>query len=518
MMGWIMFNKIKELKEKGLKKTQIARILNSDSRTIKKYWNMSSEEFEKARVNFKQRIVGRNMENYKEPILKWLKEYNDISGAQVFDWLKEAYRDFSMAERTVRLYVASLRKNYCIPKEKITRQYMATPETVIGEQAQVDMGQIKLATIEGNFKKVYLFTMALSYSRYKFSQWQTTPFTTKDLIHLHNLAFKYFKGIPKIIVYDQDRTMFVKENSGDIIMTSDFQKYINLSGFKIHLCRAYDPESKGKIEAVVKFVKNNFAKNRIFSNIEEFNQENNEWLIRTGNAKQHGVTKKIPVEVFALEKQYLLPVPAFIDFHHENANNIITYSLGKDNTVTYKSNRYQLPKGSYTSKHKEVKIITKDGFITFFHSKTDVTLATYKIIREKGVLASHFIKEKLDTKEIKVLEIEIINYFADSMIILDFLKLIKLEKPRYLKEQLNKLKEIIEKNSLDNIEKTLQEFIGRGKCNLSDLEAILLRIPLKEIKESNSFSVPIENIPDSMKNIVPEVRNTSEYDERLVKR
>lgn len=228
--------------------------------------------------------------------------------------------------------------------------------------------------------------------------------------------------------------------------------------------------------------------------------------------------KKIPAEVFALEKQYLLPVPAFIDSHHENANNIITYSLGKDNTVTYKSNRYQLPKGSYTSKHKEVKIITKDGFITFFHSKTGVTLATYKIIREKGVLSSHSIKEKLKTKDIKILEIEIINYFADSMIILDFLRLIKLEKPRYLKEQLNKLKEIIEKNSLENIEKTLQDFIGRGKCNLSNLGAILLRIPLKEIKESNSFSVPIENIPDSMKNIVPEVRNTSEYDERLVKR
>lgn len=40
--------------------------------------------------------------------------------------------------------------------------------------------------------------------------------------------------------------MFVKENSGDIIMTSNFQKYINLSGFKIHLCRAYDPKNKGE--------------------------------------------------------------------------------------------------------------------------------------------------------------------------------------------------------------------------------------------------------------------------------
>ena len=40
MKGWIMFNKIKTLKEQNLKVTQIARILNSDVRTINKYWNM----------------------------------------------------------------------------------------------------------------------------------------------------------------------------------------------------------------------------------------------------------------------------------------------------------------------------------------------------------------------------------------------------------------------------------------------------------------------------------------------
>ena len=110
MKGWIMFNKIKTLKEQNLKVTQIARILNSDVRTIKKYWNMSSEEFELLRTQYKQRIVGRKMDIYEQLILSWLKEFNDISGAQVFDWLKEREQDFSMAERTVRSYVKKLRK------------------------------------------------------------------------------------------------------------------------------------------------------------------------------------------------------------------------------------------------------------------------------------------------------------------------------------------------------------------------------------------------------------------------
>ncbi|MGL5356029.1 MAG: hypothetical protein ACRDAQ_05700, partial [Cetobacterium sp.] len=72
MKGWVMFNKIKTLKEQNLKVTQIARILNSDVRTINKYWNMSSEEFELLRTQHKQRIVGRKMDIYEQLIVSWL--------------------------------------------------------------------------------------------------------------------------------------------------------------------------------------------------------------------------------------------------------------------------------------------------------------------------------------------------------------------------------------------------------------------------------------------------------------
>lgn len=64
MKGSIMFNKIKTLKEQNLKITQTARILNSDVRIINKYWNMSSEEFELLRTQYKQRIVRRKMDIY----------------------------------------------------------------------------------------------------------------------------------------------------------------------------------------------------------------------------------------------------------------------------------------------------------------------------------------------------------------------------------------------------------------------------------------------------------------------
>lgn len=84
-----MFNKIHQLKNEKLKKTQVARLLHSDIGTIKKYWDRSPEQFEILRATNRQRIVGSKMEAYHNVIVTWIKQYKDISTSQIFDWLKE---------------------------------------------------------------------------------------------------------------------------------------------------------------------------------------------------------------------------------------------------------------------------------------------------------------------------------------------------------------------------------------------------------------------------------------------
>ena len=239
MKGWDMFYAIKSLKEKGLKVTQVARILSFDIRTVKKYWDMTAEEFENLKNKNKRKYTKSRMSKYETVILKWLREFNDLSSSQIDDWLRANFEEFDMRERTVRAYVAKLREKYNIPKSTNQRQFLASIETEPGEQAQVDMGQIKLTTDTGKTKKVYLFAMVLSFSKYKFVTWQDRPFRTEDIIRAHHKAFNYFGGVPKTIVYDQDRTMFIRENSGDILKTQLFQKYLNTMNFQIYLCRKF---------------------------------------------------------------------------------------------------------------------------------------------------------------------------------------------------------------------------------------------------------------------------------------
>jgi hypothetical protein len=125
--------------------------------------------------------------------------------------------------------------------------------------------------------------------------------------------------------------MVVSENGGDIIHTYEFERCKNRYGLKIWLCRKADPESKGMVESGIKFVKYNFARNRHFRDIAQWTQDCFAWLERTGNGKVHEETKKIPAEVFALEKQHLRPVPP--TFNSNADGSMVTTPIRKNNTI-----------------------------------------------------------------------------------------------------------------------------------------------------------------------------------------
>jgi transposase len=232
-----------------------------------------------------------------------ITRHPEINGAIIYDHLLETYRDFSPSKRTVRLYVCNLRETEGIPAPVKIRQYSEVEELPFGFQGQVDLGQKVMKDANGKNVRVYVFAMVLSCSRYKFVCFQVDPFTAQTFCEAHDRAFKYFGGRPTELVYDQDRVMVVSENSGDIIFTEAFENYKNYAGFSVHLCRGYDPESKGKVEAVVKYVKCNFLSCRVFHGIAALNSAGLAWLDRTGNGQIHETTKMVPKVVFAKEQR-----------------------------------------------------------------------------------------------------------------------------------------------------------------------------------------------------------------------
>lgn len=169
----------------------------------------------------------------------------------------------------MRLYVANLREELGLPQRKAIRQFVEVAELPPGLQAQVDMGEQKLTDMYGKTVKVYIFAMVMSHLRKRFAVLQDHRFNAQKFVAAHDLAFRYFGGRTIEIVYDQDRVMSVSENAGDLVLTEAFECYARYAGFSIHLCRGADPQSKGKIERVVGYVKNNYLSCRKYCGINE---------------------------------------------------------------------------------------------------------------------------------------------------------------------------------------------------------------------------------------------------------
>ena len=109
----------------------------------------------------------------------------------------------------------------------------------------------------------------------------------KKITDMSHNCFRYFGGMPREMVFDQDSIVCVSENAGDIVYTYEFEKFRQETKMNIYMCRGADPESKGKIENTVKYIKGNFLSNRLYVDDGILNGSCLEWLARTANAKVH---------------------------------------------------------------------------------------------------------------------------------------------------------------------------------------------------------------------------------------
>ena len=160
MKGYRVYNSIKQLKDKGFKRAAVAAQLQINRRTVGRYWAMTADEYEVQRQSLKR---GSSLDDYRERILYWLRAYPTLSAAQVCDWLKEHYKE-DFRERTVSRYVKRLREEYSLKKAVNPRDYEAVPELPLGQQVQVDFGQLLMPNVDGGQTRVYAAAFLLSAS------------------------------------------------------------------------------------------------------------------------------------------------------------------------------------------------------------------------------------------------------------------------------------------------------------------------------------------------------------------
>lgn len=449
MKGWPMYTDLQSLKNLGFSKRRVADKLDIDFRTVSKYWDLSPDEFEKTILS---RERCRTLSLYEGVVIDWLKKHPDMTSAQVWDWLREHYQ-ISVSERATRRFVSGLRKKNNIPKVSVSgpRQYMAVEDPPMGHQMQVDFGVIHVQDVQTRkYRKLYCMGTVLSHSRYKWGIWRAQPFRIQDLIDALELCFEALGGMAKELVFDQDRLLTVSENHGDIIYTKEFESFKQRMGFSVYLCRAGDPESKGKVEATVKYFKNNYARHRNYTALDFWNDDFYAWLDRTANSKVHGTTKKIPAEVYLEERNFLKPVPSTKTM----ITPILTRTVHKDNTIFYKGSRYQLPLGTFRD-GRIVEIKDVDGMLKIYDDIDPILLAEYPLAKERGSLVQNTNFKRDFSQSLNELQKQLVLTMEESAEADLFVSQIRRLKPRYARDQMALIARVVSENPRDVWERAL---------------------------------------------------------------
>lgn len=508
---FMTYFEIHRLYREGFSFRQISEHLVLDRRTVTKYISMNEQDYELMLEQQSQRQ--KSLSPYESFVRKRLELYRDTPSAQMHDWLKEHFKDLpKVTPKTVFNFVSWVRNTHNLPYIKIPRQYEMTEELPYGKQGQVDFGEYNMRNTLGKRAKVFFFTLVLSRSRFKYVWFTDRYFTAHLAIQAHENAFGYIGGIPAELVYDQDKVFVVSENGGDIILTDAFRAYTREQSFSLHFCRKADPESKGKVENVVKYVKQNFLYNRTFHNIETLNDEVLGWLGRTANHLPHGVTRKPPHSELIKEGPYLTP---YLPLTPQSVS-LSTYAVRKDNTISFKGNFFSLPLGTYKGKETQVALQIQGEDLVIFCPGDLSEICRHVLPAGKGIKIINTDHKRDKTASVQQMLSRAAELFGNRIKALQWLEKVRNEKTRYTRDQLTIISEAVRKSDGQTVSLALDYCMEKGIYSATDFRSILeLQKPADKTEPKMAKLNPLSGkVPDNA-NIKPEPSSINTYSDIL---
>lgn len=204
---------------------------------------------------------------------------------------------FTGGRTTVKDYIAAhkylvpVRRTQTAPQGNRGRRYMTGP----GEAFQMDWGFTKVLNPNGAEYQVACFAMICHHCGQRYVEF--FPNAKQENLFIGMIhAFQYM-GIPQYVLTDNMKSVVVKRDlEGHPIWQKDYEAFMKVVGFQTKLCKPRHPFTKGKVERLVRFVKENFLVDRTFQNISDLNWAALNWC-NTQNAVFHRALGFVPQEI-----------------------------------------------------------------------------------------------------------------------------------------------------------------------------------------------------------------------------
>jgi hypothetical protein len=205
----------------------------------------------------------------------------------------------------------------------------------------------------------------LSYSRglyFEFSFDQVMESFLRGHVH----AFGDWRGLPRILLYDNLRSV-VLERRGDAIRFNP--RLLELSAhyhFAARPCQVRAGNQKGRVERVIRYIRESFFAARPFTTLEDFNRQALAWRDQIAHQRPWpGDDSKTVQQAFEEEKPRLLSLPA----HPFDTERLIAVQPGKTIYLRFDLNSYSIPPDAIG---KPLVLAASESTIRILHGEKEI--------------------------------------------------------------------------------------------------------------------------------------------------
>ena len=322
--------------------SELARQYGIDRRTVKKYYD-----------GYEGKPKHHNKSSRLDEYYDLIKTKLSLRGANVravYEYIKDEVDSGIGTYSNFNKYVKS--KGL---KPKKTENGHPRYETDMGVQAQVDWKEdVTLHNRYGEPFTFQVFDYKLGYSRYPVFTYKLYK-TRQDVFDCLIASFKATGGVPREILFD-NMSSVVDRDGNRANISNEMRAFAKDMGFKIKLCKPRHAFTKGKVEALNKFLA------WLIPYEGEFETEDE--LIAILSKINKKVCERVcdetgvpPILLFQKEKEYLQSLPSDKVLESYLANDRQT-TVRKDSMVTYMKNKYSVP-ADYIGKPVRLKVFNE---------------------------------------------------------------------------------------------------------------------------------------------------------------
>lgn len=377
MIDYEIYCKIKLLSGKeALSYSQIGQQLGMDPETVSKYARLSS---------FPRRSVTKRpskLDGFKPAINRWLERY-PYSVAQIFQRLR-AEEGYTGGMSILKEYVRVVRP--------VRHPAFLTLAFAPGEAAQVDWGCAGNIMLGNTRRRLSFFVMVLCHSRLAYVEF-TCGERMEHFLAAHRNALEYFGGTPASCLIDNLKTGVLIHPYGEkAVFHPRYLDFAAHYGFTAKACNVRRANEKGRVENGVGYVKKNFlAGLELPNSLSALNTAVRHWLDTVANVRIHGETKRVPQELFLIEKPALRALPP------EAADTSVTRLVRVTNRcrIVVDTNRYSVP-SLYASQRLTLKAFSDR--LCLYHAHNLVASHSRNYERHRDFENPEHVKELLDQR------------------------------------------------------------------------------------------------------------------------